>query len=161
MQWPSCRDTRVDTGKVGNCPCCWGFTACHGHPTSRQQHCTYSKPISLIFHLSSMVALLKNYYYSPNCWQTEATCPFEEYNGTNMAKSLSLYCPPLLQASQDACHHSGIMECQNWLLKLHWYNWADEWPSPAWMAESCWTQEKAQTCICAYTQTCVDIHADK
>lgn len=43
----------MDTGLVGNCPCCWGFTACHGHSTSRQQHCTYSKPISQ-FSISSI-----------------------------------------------------------------------------------------------------------
>lgn len=170
MHWSSSRDVKVDSGIVGKCPCCWGFTACHGHPTSRQaavhiQQANLSFSITSIFpalwHFVKIIIILqtvdrqKQHVYLNNMMAQTWTNP--------SASTVFPFCrPPKIPAIAQAPWNAKLTVKAS-LIPLSRgvsFPWLDG-------RESCRTQEKAQTCIsclhtsvCWYTHTCVDIHAD-
>lgn len=158
MHWPSSRDTGVDTGL---CSCCWGITACHGHPTPRQQHCTYSKllshfPSHLSFQhggtllksllLSKLLTNRSNMSIWIIWWHKHGQTPQSLLSSPSAGLSR---CLPLLG-------HHGMPKLT---VKTSLIQLSRRVTFPCLDGrESCWTQEKAQTCICAYTHLCVCIH---
>lgn len=169
MHWPSSRDTRVDTWQVGNHPCCWGFTACHGHPISRQQHCTYSK---LISHFPSLPSfhhggtLLKSLLLSKLLTNRSSMCiwiiwwpkhaqipqPLLSSPSTGLPRCLPLFRHhgmPKLTVKTSLMQQSRwvTLPCLDGRVLLN----------PGKSTNLCMC---LHTSVCLYTHTCVDIHAD-